>query len=96
MPKNGIRARLNIRPLTDEEFMENVEISDYMVMPYRCNMTGNSGPMTEAIVRNIPSIVPAESNLGYIAEHYHVGICFKQENAIDLACSITNCLKKNI
>ena len=91
--RNGIRARLIIRPLTDEEFMENVEISDYMVMPYRCNMTGNSGPMTEAIVRSIPSIVPAESNLGYIAEHYHVGICFKQENAIDLACSITNCFK---
>lgn len=31
--KNGIRARLTIRPLTDEEFLENVEISDYMVMP---------------------------------------------------------------
>lgn len=83
--QNGIRARLNIRPLTDEEFMENVEISDYMVMPYRCNMTGNSGPMTEAIVRGIPSIVPAGSNLGYIAERYHVGITFMQEDSVDLA-----------
>lgn len=94
--RNGIRARLNIRPLTDEEFMENVEISDYMVMPYRCNMTGNSGPMTEAIVRSIPSIVPAESNLGYIAEHYHVGICFKQENAKKLARIIETCFHKKI
>ena len=92
--ENDIRARLNIRPLTDEEFMENVEISDYMVMPYRCNMTGNSGPMTEAIVRGIPSIVPKGSNLGYIAEHYHVGVTFKQEDAKDLARLITNCLKR--
>ena len=92
--QNGIRARLNIRPLTDEEFMENVEISDYMVMPYRCNMTGNSGPMTEAIVRGIPSIVPEGSNLGYIAEHYHVGITFKQEDVKDLAHVINICCAK--
>ncbi len=83
--KNGIRARLTIRPLTDEEFLENVEISDYMVMPYRCNMTGNSGPMTEAIVRGIPSIAPKSSNLGYIAERYHVGVTFKQEDSKNLA-----------
>lgn len=81
----GIRSRLNIRPLTEEEFMENVEISDYMVMPYRHNMTGNSGPMTEAIVRRIPSIVPSGSNLGYIAEHNQVGMVFKQEDPKDLA-----------
>lgn len=89
--KNGIRARLTIRPLTDEEFLENVEISDYMVMPYRCNMTGNSGPMTEAIVRGIPSIVPEGSNLGYIAKHYHVGVTFKQEDTMNLAEVIVRC-----
>lgn len=92
--KNGIRAQLTIRQLTDTEFMENVEISDYIVLPYRCNMTGNSGPMTEAIVRGIPSIVPSGSNLGYIAEHYHVGILFTQENAQELAHVITKCYHK--
>lgn len=91
---NDIKAHLTIRPLTDEEFMENVEISDHMVMPYRCNMTGNSGPMTEAIARGIPSIVPHGSNLGYIAEHYHVGVTFKQEDAKDLAKVIEKCCKE--
>ena len=90
---NGIRSRLNIQPLTDKEFMENVEISDYLVMPYRCKMTGNSGPITEAIVRNIPSVVPKGSNLGYIAEHYHVGVTFQQENVMDLAKTITSLVK---
>lgn len=82
---NNIRAHLVIRPLTDVEFQENVEISDYIVMPYRSRMTGNSGPMTEAIVRRIPSIVPCNGNLGYIAEHYHVGLTFKVEDSLDLA-----------
>lgn len=83
--ENGIRAHLTIRPLTDKEFQENVEMSDYIVMPYRCRMTGNSGPMTEAIVRRIPSIVPENGNLGYIAQRYHVGLTFKVEDSVDLA-----------
>ena len=88
----GINHRLTIRPLTDEEFLENVKISDYMVLPYRTNMTGNSGPMTEAIVNTIPSIVPKDSNLGYIAEEYRVGLTFQQENCKDLArCIMAAC-----
>ena len=91
--KNGIRARLVIRSLSEHEFMENVEISDYMVMPYRSIMTGNSGPMTEAIVRQIPSIVPKGSNLGYIVENYNVGITFIQEDPKDLARVIEKCCR---
>ena len=60
-------------------------------------MTGNSGPMTEAIVRQIPSIVPKGSNLGYIVENYNVGITFLQEDSKDLARVIEKCcLNKNI
>lgn len=83
--KYKIKTRLTIQPLTDEEFMENVKISDYMVMPYRGNMTGNSGPMTEAIVNGIPSIVPANTNLGAIATDNHVGLTFTQEDEKSLA-----------
>ena len=83
--KYKINTRLTIRPLTDAEFMENVIISDYMVMPYRGNMTGNSGPMTEAIVNGIPSIVPANTNLGIMAIDNHVGLTFIQENEKSLA-----------
>ena len=84
----GIKSRLIIRPLSELEFMENVVMSDYMVMPYRGNMTGNSGPMTEAIVNNIPSIVPEESNLGAIAKRYNLGLCFKQDDVEDLSRTI--------
>lgn len=94
--ENDIRTHLTIRPLTDEEFMENVIITDYMVMPYRGNMTGNSGPMTEAIACGIPSVVPANTNLGYIAEKNHVGITFVQNDPIDLAKTIIMVIDKRI
>lgn len=92
--KHGIRSHLTIRPLSEEEFMENVRISDYLVMPYRKNMTGNSGPMTEAIVNHIPSIVPEQSNLGAIAKSYNVGICFDQEDAKSLAKTIERVIEE--
>lgn len=89
----NIHSRLDIRPLTEKEFMENVIISDYMVMPYRKNMTGNSGPMTEAIVNKIPCIVPMSSNLGAIARQHNIGVCFKQEDPKDLAATIEKVLQ---
>ncbi len=84
----AIPNRLIVRPLTEKEFMENVLVTDYMVMPYRGNMTGNSGPMTEAIVNHIPSIVPRQSNLGAICQQFNVGLVFEQENPKSLASII--------
>lgn len=86
--RNGVNVRLDLRMLSDEEFMENVVMSDYMVFPYRKHMTANSGPMTEAMVNKIPCIVPAETNLSDIAKKYNVGINFEQENIISLAHAI--------
>ncbi len=83
--KYNIRTRLLIRSLSDEEFLENVLITDFMVLPYRGNMTGNSGPMTEAIVNGIPSIVPADTNLGAIVTERHVGMTFRQGDPESLA-----------
>lgn len=84
----GIRNILTVRGLTDKEFMENVVICDYMVMPYRKRMTANSGPMTEAIVNSIPCIVPDYGNIADIARKYNVGVCFKSEDSRSLAETI--------
>lgn len=92
--KYNIRTRLLIRTLSDREFQENVLISDYMVFPYRKNMTGNSGPMTEAIVNGIPSIVPADTNLASIAVENHVGMTFEQDNPESLASVLMEACEK--
>ncbi len=84
----NIQSRLTMRHLTEKEFMENVKISDYIILPYRKRMTGNSGPMTEAIVNDIPVIVPDCGNLGNIATKNNIGVTFHSEDSKDLAKTI--------
>lgn len=74
--------------LTDEEFMENVLLTDIMVMPYRKVFGGNSGPMTEAIVNKIPCITPKGLNIGDLTEKYNLGLTFECENPKSLAKTI--------
>ena len=54
-------------------------------MPYRKVFSGNSGPMTEAIVNKIPSLVPEGTNIGDLTKKYDLGETFEAENSKDLA-----------
>lgn len=83
--ENNINLRENYGFVTDEEFMENVLLTDIMIMPYRKIFTGNSGPMAEAVVNKIPSLVPKNTNIGYLTEKYNLGETFEAENPQDLA-----------
>lgn len=81
----NVDFKLNLKELTDEEFCENVLITDIMIMPYRKTFGGNSGPMTEAIVNKIPCIAPRELNIGKIITQNNIGETFECENSKDLA-----------
>lgn len=94
--KYGIQnRRLTIRGLSDKEFMENVIITDILVLPYRKEMTGNSGPMTEAIVNKIPCIGPKDSNIGNLIIKYNLGYTFEMEDAQSLAKAIESIIERN-
>lgn len=88
-----INARVELGFVDDEDFAKNVLISDYIVLPYRMIFTGNSGPMTEAIVNKIPVITPSFGNLGYLTEKYHLGEVFKIEDCQSLALTLEKCLQ---
>ncbi|PHB95630.1 hypothetical protein COE98_01470 [Bacillus wiedmannii] len=88
-----INARVELGFVDDEDFAKNVLISDYIVLPYRMIFTGNSGPMTEAIVNKIPVITPNFGNLGYLTEKYHLGEVFKIEDCQSLALTLERCLQ---
>lgn len=92
--KNNIKIREKYDFVTDEEFMKNVLLTDIMIMPYRKIFGGNSGPMTEAIVNRIPSIVPTNTNIGYLAQKYNLGETFQAENPRDLAKVLTKMIKE--
>lgn len=81
--------------LSDKEFMENIRMTDIMVLPYRKFFGGNSGPMTEAIVNKIPCIVPRGLNIGDILEKYNLGVTFECENSLDLAQKIKEMIRLN-
>lgn len=86
--ENKINIREKYGFLTDEEFMENVLLTDIMVLPYRKKFGGNSGPMTEAIVNKIPCITPKGLNIGDLTEKYDLGLTFECENPKSLAETI--------
>lgn len=81
----SIQLRENYGFITDEEFTENVILTDIMIMPYKKTFGGSSGPMTEAIVNKIPCITPKSLNIGDLTEKYNLGLTFECENPKDLA-----------
>lgn len=91
-----INARVKLGYVEDDEFAKNVVLSDIIVLPYRKIFTGNSGPMTEAIVNDIPVIGPDYGNLGYLIEKYRLGNVFRPEDSRDLALVIIDALSRNL
>lgn len=86
--KMGNIVRVNLNLLSEKEFIENIVVTDIMVMPYLKNFGGNSGPMTEAIVNKIPCITPKELNIGKINLKNNLGEVFECENPKSLAKAI--------
>lgn len=91
----AIDSRLILQGVSDEEFMENVKVTDYMIIPYRRNFNGNSGPLTEAICNDVPSIVADHGNLGYLTKKYNFGKTFQSENIESLNQVIKDVLTNN-
>lgn len=78
---------------TDKEFMENVKITDIMVLPYKKKFSGSSGPMIEAVVNKIPCIAPRELEIGKLIEKYELGLTFECENSQKLAMTIKDMIE---
>lgn len=83
-----IELKINLKVLSEDEFKENIIITDIMIMPYLKTFGGNSGPMTEAIVNKIPCITPKELNIGKINLKNNLGEVFECENPKSLAKAI--------
>lgn len=88
LKENKINSRTNYNFLTDKEFMEEVLITDIMMMPYKKSFSGSSGPMIEAIANGIPCITPKTLEIGCLTEKYGLGLTFECENEKDLANTI--------
>lgn len=88
LDKAGVQARVQLKLLSDEEFGDNVELSDAIILPYRRMFTGNSGPMTEGVNHNRAIIGADHGNLGFLINQYKLGYTFESENVQSLADTI--------
>lgn len=88
LDKLKVEYDLNLNYISDEDFMSNIESSDVILLPYRRIFNGNSGPMTEGVVREKCIIGPKEGNLGFLINKYKLGYTFESENPESLAKAI--------
>jgi glycosyltransferase involved in cell wall biosynthesis len=89
----GVDIRINLRFMSDEEFDQNIQLSDAIILPYRNVFTGNSGPMAEGVFRNKPIIATDFGNLGFLVNSHRLGYTFQSENSRSLAGVISNFIR---
>lgn len=93
--ENGIDIRLDLRILEEDEFCQNVAITDIMAIPYRRSfVSAASGPMCEAVNLGIPCVVCNHGSFGdYTAEH-KIGLPFESEDPKSLAEALQKMVDK--
>lgn len=74
-----------LRGLSDEEFADAVQASDIVMLPYRKEFDGASGPLVSAAIHRKPIIAANHGSLGDIVTRYDLGACFESENETSLA-----------
>ncbi len=80
--------------LDDEIFSMCVCASDIVVLPYRKQFDGASGPLGEGVRLGKQIIGPNHGSLGRIITEHHLGKTFIVEDVADLAYVVNNALKE--
>lgn len=85
-------VELQLRFLSEEEVLKYLQNSDIIVLPYRKEFDGASGPMCEGIYLGKTIVGPNHGSLGKLILQYHVGYVFESENPIALAKCLNQAL----
>jgi len=83
---------LRTETLSDSRFSSYIDACDTLILPYRKEFSGISGPMTEAIWRGKTIIGPSSSSIGEVLSNYPGGITFSVEDPEDLAIILESSL----
>ena len=87
------KVELHLKFLSNEEMTDCLQKSDMIVLPYRKEFDGASGPLCEGVYLGKMIIGPNHGSLGALIERNHLGYCFESENSQDLAECISRALK---
>lgn len=78
-------VELQLRFLSEQEVLSYMCNSDIIVLPYRKEFDGASGPMCEGIYLGKAIIGPDHGSLGKLIRQCHVGYTFESESVSSLA-----------
>ncbi len=87
-------VHLALKFLSDEELMYAMNATDIVVLPYRKEFNGASGPLGEGVALGKCIVGPGHGNLKDTIEKNHVGYIFESENPVALSDVLGNALKK--
>ena len=87
------RVNLHLAYLTDQEVQTAIVASDYVVLPYRKEFDGASGPLGEGVIAGKCIIGPEHGSLGDIITSNHLGYVFEAENPKSLYSIVRRALR---
>lgn len=88
------KVLLNLKFLSSKEVEDYLEDADIIVLPYRKQFDGASGPMCEGAFLGKQIIGPNHGSLGAAIRKNHIGVTFESENTKDLARCIEQSLRE--
>lgn len=89
-------VKYNMKHLTDEEYQVALSATDYIVLPYRREFDGASGPMIEGVWNRKPIIGAEHGSMGSVIKKHHLGATFLTENPDDLASVLNQVLSEHL
>lgn len=87
------KVDLRLKFLSKEEMMECLQSADMIVLPYRKEFDGASGPMCEGAYLGKMILGPDHGSLGAMIKNNHLGDTFASENVLELAQCIERAVK---
>ncbi|MDD6213315.1 MAG: glycosyltransferase, partial [Clostridiales bacterium] len=78
--------------LSDEKFSLCLSAADIVVLPYRKQFDGASGPLGEGVWRNKMIVGANHGSLGQIISDNHLGMVFESENVQSLSSVLNKAL----
>lgn len=74
--------------LSDQEFMDCLKMCDYVVLPYKEDFNGASGPLAEGVMYGKAIIGINKGSIGTLINNYNLGYTFEAENVTSLSLVI--------
>ena len=87
------RLSLVLRYLDDVEYQHALNAADIVVLPYRFEFDGASGPLADSTVYRKEILASSHGSLGRLVQNNHLGETFETENPGSLAKALNHVLE---